>query len=111
MIYNIISPSLLGEGSGSGKKKKKYINKLIIKEMAELKSIKDRVMKALERVRPYLQSDGGDIDLIDVTDDMTVKVKLTGACHGCPYSMQTLKAGVEQAIMKEVPEIKRVISA
>ena len=78
--------------------------------MAEIKSIKDRVRNALERVRPYLQSDGGDIDLIDVTEDMTVKVKLTGACHGCPYSMQTLKAGVEQAIMKDVPEIKRVIS-
>jgi len=79
--------------------------------MAEIKSIKDRVMKALERVRPYLQSDGGDIDLIEVTDDLTVKVKLTGACHGCPYSMQTLKAGVEQAIMQEVPEITKVISA
>lgn len=75
------------------------------------KSIRERVNKALERVRPYLQSDGGDITLIDVTDDLTVKVKLTGACHGCPYSMQTLKAGVEQAIMKEVPEIKKVISA
>jgi Fe-S cluster biogenesis protein NfuA len=79
--------------------------------MAEVKSIKDRVLLALERVRPYLQSDGGDIDLIDISEDMTVKVKLTGACNGCPYSMQTLKAGVEQAIMKEVPEIKRVISA
>ncbi len=79
--------------------------------MTEVSSIKDRVLKALARVRPYLQSDGGDIEFIDVTDDMTVKVKLTGACHGCPYSMQTLKAGVEQAIMKEVPEIKRVISA
>lgn len=79
--------------------------------MEEAKSIRDRVMKALERVRPYLQSDGGDIDLIDVSEDMTVKVKLTGACNGCPYSMQTLKAGVEQAIMKEVPEIKKVISA
>jgi Fe-S cluster biogenesis protein NfuA len=79
--------------------------------MAEVNSIKERVMKALERVRPYLQSDGGDIDLIDISEDMTVKVKLTGACHGCPYSMQTLKAGVEQAIIKEVPEIKRVISA
>ena len=77
----------------------------------DINSIRERVMKALERVRPYLQSDGGDIDLIDVTEDMTVKVKLKGACQGCPYSMQTLKAGVEQAIMKEVPEIKRVISA
>jgi Fe-S cluster biogenesis protein NfuA len=79
--------------------------------MSETISIRDRVAKALERVRPYLQSDGGDIDLIDVTEDGTVKVKLKGACHGCPYSLQTLKAGVEQAIMKEVPEIKRVISA
>jgi Fe-S cluster biogenesis protein NfuA len=79
--------------------------------MADIKSIKDRVLKALDKVRPYLQSDGGDIDLIDVSDDMTVKVKLTGACNGCPYSVQTLKAGVEQAIMKEVPEVKRVISA
>jgi len=79
--------------------------------MTEVNSIKERVMKALERVRPYLQADGGDIDLIDISEDMTVKVKLTGACHGCPYSMQTLKAGVEQAIIKEVPEIKRVISA
>jgi len=79
--------------------------------MTDINSIRERVFKALEKVRPYLQSDGGDIDLIDVTDDMTVKVKLTGACNGCPYSMQTLKAGVEQAVMKEVPEIKRVISA
>ena len=72
--------------------------------------ITTRVSKALEKIRPYLQSDGGDITLIEVTDDMTVKVKLTGACHGCPYSMQTLKAGVEQAIKKEVPEIREVIS-
>jgi Fe-S cluster biogenesis protein NfuA len=79
--------------------------------MTNTMSIKDRVLKALERVRPYLQSDGGDIEFVDISDDMTVKVKLTGACHGCPYSLQTLKAGVEQAIMKEVPEIKKVISA
>lgn len=78
--------------------------------MSEIKSIKERVINALDKVRPYLQSDGGDIELIEVTDDLSVKVKLTGACHGCPYSMQTLKAGVEQVIMKEVPEIKRVIS-
>jgi len=72
--------------------------------------IKTRVLTALEKVRPYLQSDGGDIELIEVTDDMTVKVRLTGACHGCPYSMQTLKSGVEQVIKKEVPEIQQVIS-
>ena len=74
-------------------------------------SLMTRVSKALDKVRPYLQSDGGDIVLVEVTDDMTVKVQLTGACHGCPYSMQTLKAGVEQAIIKEVPDIKQVISA
>jgi len=78
--------------------------------MSDTKTIKERVIKVLEQVRPYLQSDGGDIELIDVTEDLTVKVKLKGACHGCPYSMQTLKAGVEQAILKEVPEIKKVIS-
>ncbi len=78
--------------------------------MSETISIRDRVARALEKVRPYLQSDGGDIDLIDVTEEGIVKVKLKGACHGCPYSLQTLKAGVEQAIKKEVPEIKSVIS-
>lgn len=79
--------------------------------MSDIKSIKEKVVKVLEKVRPYLQSDGGDIELLEVTDDMTVKVRLKGACHGCPYSMQTLKAGVEQAILKEIPEIKKVISA
>lgn len=79
--------------------------------MSDTKNLKERVIKALERIRPYLKSDGGDIELIEVTDDLSVKVRLTGACHGCPFSMQTLKAGVEQAIMKEVPEIRKVIAA
>jgi Fe-S cluster biogenesis protein NfuA len=78
--------------------------------MAENNNIRERVIKALERVRPYLQSDGGDIQLVEVTEDYIVKVKLQGACHGCPYSMQTLKAGVEQALIKEVPEITSVVS-
>ena len=78
--------------------------------MSETLSIQERVIKALDKIRPYLQSDGGDIELLEVTDEMDVKVKLTGACHGCPYSMQTLKAGVEQAVKKEVPEIRSVIS-
>jgi Fe-S cluster biogenesis protein NfuA len=73
-------------------------------------TIRERVLNALERVRPYLQSDGGDISLVEITEDFTVKVKLQGACHGCPYSIQTLKAGVEQALLKEVPEIKKVVS-
>lgn len=78
--------------------------------MEEHKTIKERVEKALEIVRPYLQRDGGDIDLVEITDDMTVRVRLKGACHGCPFSMQTLKAGVEKAIIQEVPEIKSVVA-
>ena len=78
--------------------------------MSDKNNIRERVLQALERVRPYLQSDGGDISLIEITDDNTVKVKLQGACHGCPYSMQTLKAGVEQVLLKEVPEISKVVS-
>lgn len=78
--------------------------------MSDKNSIKERVLQALEKVRPYLQSDGGDISLVEITDDNTVKVKLQGACHGCPYSLQTLKAGVEQVLLKEVPEISKVVS-
>ena len=78
--------------------------------MSEKSNIKERVLKALERNRPYLQSDGGDISLVEITNDNTVRVKLQGACHGCPFSIQTLKAGVEQALIQEVPEIKRVVS-
>lgn len=74
-----------------------------------MEEIKNRVEKALEKVRPYLVADGGDIVLVEVTDDYIVKVQLTGACHGCPFSMQTLKAGVEMAVKKEVPEIKEVV--
>jgi len=89
----------------------KWVNNLKINKMADQKIIKEKVIKALNRVRPYLQNDGGDIDLVEITDDLTVKVKLTGACHGCPFALQTLKAGVEQAIMQEVPEITKVVSA
>jgi Fe-S cluster biogenesis protein NfuA len=78
--------------------------------MSDKITIRERVLNALERVRPYLQSDGGDISLVEITEDNTVKVKLQGACHGCPYSIQTLKAGVEQVLLKEVPEIKKVVS-
>jgi len=69
-----------------------------------------RVNKALERIRPYLEADGGGITLEEVTDEKVVKVKLHGACDGCPFSYQTLKAGVEQAILKEVPEMKELIA-
>ena len=68
------------------------------------------MLASLEKIRPYLQSDGGDIELVNITDDHIVEVKLTGACNGCPFSMQTLKAGVEQALLKEVPEIREVVA-
>ena len=64
---------------------------------------------AIESVRPYLKADGGDVELIDLTEDLIVKVRLTGACDGCPFSLMTLKAGIEQAIRKNVPEIKELI--
>ncbi len=73
-------------------------------------SIFSKVSATLEKIRPYLQADGGDIELVEVTDDMVVKVRLTGACDGCPYSRQTLKGGVEQALMKEIPGITEVVA-
>jgi len=79
--------------------------------MADISQITKRVEKALSNIRPYLQADGGDITLVEVTPDMIVRVRLIGACHGCPFSLQTLKAGVEQSLMKEIPEIKAVIAA
>uniref|UniRef100_A0A7V6A229 NifU family protein n=1 Tax=Desulfobacca acetoxidans TaxID=60893 RepID=A0A7V6A229_9BACT len=72
--------------------------------------LKQDVEQALAKIRPFLQRDGGDIKLIDVTDDGIVKVQLTGACQGCPMSQMTLKQGVERALMKEVPGVKEVQS-
>ena len=68
----------------------------------------DKILKVLENVKPYLQADGGDISFVDLTDDLTVKVKLHGACHACPMSIQTLKFGVEHALISAIPEIKGV---
>lgn len=77
---------------------------------SEMTGLRSRVLASLEKIRPYLQSDGGDIELVNITDDHIVQVRLTGACNGCPFSMQTLKAGVELALLKEVPEIKEVVA-
>jgi Fe-S cluster biogenesis protein NfuA len=78
--------------------------------MSVVEELKPRIEKALDSIRPYLKNDGGNIELIEISDEMIVKVKLTGACDGCPFSMLTLKAGVESAICKEVPDIKQVIA-
>lgn len=72
--------------------------------------MKESVQKALEKIRPALQADGGDVELIDVVDGV-VKVRLTGACGGCPMSQMTLKMGVERILKQQIPEIKRVETA
>ena len=70
--------------------------------------LKEKVEDALNKVRPSLQADGGDIQLIDVDEDGVVKVKLQGACAGCPMSQMTLKMGVEKVLKQNVPEVDRV---
>ena len=72
-----------------------------------MSDLKKSVELALEKIRPMLQRDGGDIELVEVTDGV-VKVRLTGACKGCPMSQMTLKQGVEKLLMKEVPGLKEV---
>ena len=66
--------------------------------------MKERVERVINRIRPAVQMDGGDIELVDVVDGL-VKLRLVGSCHGCPSSMMTLKMGIERAIRAEVPEI------
>jgi Fe-S cluster biogenesis protein NfuA len=78
--------------------------------MATKEEIITKVNSAIDVIRPYLQNDGGDISLVEITEDLTVKVKLHGACGTCPYSLMTLKNGVEQAIRRDVPEIKEVVA-
>ena len=73
------------------------------------KKIIDKIEKALTQIRPFLNEDGGDISLVEVTQDMVVKVELTGACSSCNVSMMTLKNGVEVAVKNAVPEVKEVI--
>ena len=74
------------------------------------KEITDKIKEVLEQIRPYLQADGGDLDLVEITDDYIVKVRLLGACGSCPMSTMTLKAGVEGTLKKEVPEVQSVES-
>jgi Fe-S cluster biogenesis protein NfuA len=74
------------------------------------KELLDKVNATINKLRPYLQSDGGDVVVEDITDEMVVKVKLTGACGSCPFSMQTLKAGIEMTLQKEIPDIKEVVA-
>lgn len=67
-----------------------------------------RIEEAIQQLRPYLEADGGDMSLVEVTDDMIVKVRLHGACSSCSMSAMTLKAGVEEAVKRVAPEIRAV---
>ena len=72
--------------------------------------MKEEVQKLLEEIRPALQADGGDVELVEVTDDGIVKVRLRGACGSCPMSQMTLKMGIEKRIKEAIPAIKEVVS-
>lgn len=72
--------------------------------------MKEKVETALNKIRPSLKADGGDVELVDVSPEGVVKVKLTGACGGCPMSQMTLKMGIEKIIKQDVPEVKEVIA-
>ena len=72
--------------------------------------IQKRVEASLSSLRPYLEADGGNIEVVEITHDMIVKVKLLGACESCPMSFMTMKAGVEEAIKRAVPEISGVVA-
>ena len=72
--------------------------------------MKERVEKALEKIRPMLAADGGNVELVEVSDNGVVKLKLTGTCGCCPMSQMTLKMGIEKILKQEVPEVKEVVA-
>lgn len=72
--------------------------------------MKEKVVAILDRIRPSLQADGGDVELVDVSNDGIVKVKLVGACAGCPMSTLTLKNGIERILKENVPEVQSVLA-
>ena len=71
--------------------------------------MKEKVEAALAKIRPSLNADGGDVELVEITPDGVVKVRLTGACGGCPMSQMTLKMGIEKMLKEEIPELKEVV--
>ncbi|MDD2576312.1 MAG: NifU family protein [Bacteroidales bacterium] len=74
----------------------------------EKQDLEIKVKEVLNKIRPYLQNDGGDLRFVELTDDKVVYVELQGHCGSCPHAMMTLKQGVEQAVIEELPEIKAV---
>jgi Fe-S cluster biogenesis protein NfuA len=72
--------------------------------------MKENIENALNKIKPSLQADGGDVELVEVTEDGVIKVKLTGTCAGCPMSQMTLKMGIEKILKEEVPGVKEVVA-
>jgi Fe-S cluster biogenesis protein NfuA len=72
--------------------------------------MREKVESVLNEIRPGLQMDGGDVELVDISDDGTVTVKLVGACAGCPMSQMTLQMGIERTLKEQVPEVRRVVA-
>jgi Fe-S cluster biogenesis protein NfuA len=72
--------------------------------------MREKIEKALDKVRPMLAADGGNVELVEVTDDGVVKLKLKGSCGCCPMSSMTLKMGIERILKEEVPEVKEVVA-
>jgi Fe-S cluster biogenesis protein NfuA len=75
-----------------------------------MSSIKERIEEALNSVRPYLEADGGNVNVAEITEDGVVKLELLGACGTCPMSAMTFKGGLEDAILRAVPEVKKVVA-
>jgi Fe-S cluster biogenesis protein NfuA len=91
-------------------KKYLFIPRWKRREKETIMTIKEKVQDALDKVRPSLQADGGDVQLVEVEDSGVVKVRLTGACGGCPMSQMTLKMGIERILKQNVPEVTSVES-
>jgi Fe-S cluster biogenesis protein NfuA len=72
--------------------------------------MEEKVKEVIEQVRPFLKADGGDVEIVEVTDDGIVKVRLTGACGHCPMSTMTLKMGIEKKLKESIPEVKEVVA-
>jgi Fe-S cluster biogenesis protein NfuA len=70
--------------------------------------MKEEILKALESIKPFLQADNGDVELVEVSSEGIVKVRLTGECENCPMSVMTLRAGIERSLMRQVPGIRRI---
>lgn len=78
--------------------------------MKSKEEILARIEMSLDTMRPYLKNDGGDIEVVELTEDMELRLRLLGTCETCPQSIFTMKAGIEEAVLKSVPEVKSIVA-